>query len=139
MPAITPDFKSYEVFRNHKIHLLAVDDRFGATERFTAATSTGYDGTPTVVLENPISYIKAVANQYDQDSTSDAYYAGRLVVKVGVLTSSGIAGTGWATSGNTKILTLYLDEGDIVAGPFEYVECETSSQDEAVLCFEIIQ
>ena len=137
--AINTFKKNNTLYRNSKMHYLNATGESVSTAEFTAGASTApFNAAPTRVIDNPISHIKALGDEYNQDAVSDAFYAGRVAVWVGTLDEA-IVGHGWTAEGDGWRILLYLDEGDIVDGPFDYVECQTSAQNEAIMAYEIIK
>ena len=132
--------KNFDLFRNSKIHYLTGSGEFLATKQWTKDATGGMGGVPDGELAAPVSHIKAIAGEYDQDAVGNAFFAGRLDVIVGT-TDASIVGIGWSTLVTGKIFYFrtWLDEGDILVGPFDYVELNASTADEHMLAYEIIQ
>ena len=151
--------KRFETARPGRIHRIGVNENFVCTQEWIDANPSdggdsdlyiaanhihGPDGED-MVLENPIAYIKAVAEEIQQDAAGEAFYDKRVTVKLGTLDEK-IVGAGWTkiatgTSGTVKDvwwLEVFMDEADHMEGKFDYVELEDDGDDCAVLCYEYV-
>ena len=135
--------KRFEIRRPGTMHYLAATGRILATPAWVAATVDGYATTPSKTLEHPISHIKSVADEVQQDAVGEAFFDKRITVKVGTLDSK-IAGYGWtritagtgATLKTAYILEIFMDEADYLEGNFDYVELEDDADDCAIIAYE---
>ena len=117
----------------------------GATDLYIAGNNAhGPDGTD-MVLDHPIAYIKAVAEEIQQDSTGEAFYQNRILVRLGTLDER-MAGVGWTkiakgtqtTVKDVWYIDIYMDEADHMEGNFDYVELQNDGDDSGILCYEYI-
>lgn len=151
--AITPNFKKFEMFRPGKIHFLTVTGHYVCTQAWidndpedgaqelAAGTSPGDD--VAMILQNPISYIKAMADEAAHAATGDAFFDQRPTIIVGTMDEN-IVGTGWINlpggTGTTKkdcwYKLIYMDEADHFDGHFDYVELQDDAADCRVVCYE---
>mgnify|MGYP003630712591 CR=1 FL=1 len=155
--AITPDFKNYSLFRTFRQHPITEVAHFVSTSEWSDNANATYNGTGNsrvYELENPISFIKATAEVAAHDSAiTQPYYSQRVTVIVGTMDEK-VAGSrydathrplGWAdvtiaTSGAKKcyLRTFYLDEGEELQGPFDYVELQAGPDDESIMAYELL-
>ena len=143
--------KRFESFRPGVMHFIHTDTHALATQAWVDKSVTGYTANIQANLEHPIAYFKALANEQAHGSATagqepgDAYYAYRIEVKIGTLDEK-LVGNGWtAIAGEGAwIKTLYLEEGDVIEGNFDYVEIEdapstgtgSTTSDGTLLCYE---
>lgn len=151
--------KRFDVRIPGKIHKVGIQGNFVCTQAWIDANPDDggsvdlyvsgnhiHDWTGTdAVLDNPIAYIKAIAEEQQQDGAGEAFYDKRLLVRLGTLDER-MAGAGWTkiakgTGTTTKdvwYIDIYMDEADHMEGNFDYVELENDGDDCAVLCYEYI-
>jgi hypothetical protein len=135
--------KRFELYRPGKMHYIDLTGRFAATQAWVDAEVHGYDGTPTVTTDHPISHIKSVADEVQQDAAGEAFFDKRITVIIGTLDPK-IAGQGWSeipagTNGTIKtgyILQIFMDEADYLEGNFDYVELQDDADDCAIIAYE---
>jgi hypothetical protein len=151
--AITPNFKRFEMYRPGRIHFLTATSHYVCTQAWIdndpedgtqeLAGGTNPGDNVRMVLQNPISYIKSIANEAAHAATGDAFFDLRPTIIVGTLDES-IVGAGWEklTGGTGTTIKdcwykkIYMDEADHFDGNFDYVELENDAAECSVVCYE---
>ena len=147
------NFKRFEVNRPGRIHFLLVtgdyvctqawidNDPEDGSQELAAGTAAGDD--VKMILNNPVSYIKAMADESAHAASADAFFDARPTIIVGTLDPA-IVGAGWnklpAGTGTTIKDSwwkkIYMDEADHFDGNFDYVEMEDDASDCRIVCYE---
>ena len=136
--------KRFDSFRPGVMHFLQTVNEAVATQAWVDKSVTGYTANIQATLEHPIAYFKTLADEKAHGSTAgsegnDAYYNTRITVKIGTLDEK-LVGNGWtAIAGEGAwIKTLYLEEGDIIEGYFDYVEYQDDPSTSDAECGELL-
>ena len=135
---------NHDVYRTFRTHVITTSGDFVSTAEWKEKANASYNGTPDYALDNPISHIKATAEERVHDTTgTDAYYSQRVTAKVGTCDEK-LVGLGWTDVSHADhpnscwLRVVYLDEAEELLGPFDYVELDLELQDESITAYEII-